>query len=93
LVAVLLILCVGVQLLEVSGRWDQNLEDANDEAGLVAIVLCVGTAIAAAGALLARICLPRVPSRSTVVRCVLPDIARSMPSSISTDRRFASLRI
>jgi hypothetical protein len=48
--AVLLTLCVGIHALEVSGRWDQTLPDANDEAGIVAVVLCVGVAFAVAGA-------------------------------------------
>ena len=55
IVGVLLALCIGVQLLEVSGRWDQTFQDANDEAGIVAIVLCVGVAIAVARTLLARV--------------------------------------
>ena len=54
LVGVLLALCIGVQLLEVSGRWDQTFQDANDEAGIVAIVLCVGVALAVACTRLAR---------------------------------------
>ena len=47
----MLALCVGVQLLEASGRWDDTVQDANDEAGIVAIVLCIGVAIATATAL------------------------------------------
>ena len=54
-VAALLTLCLGVQLLEMSGRWDRTMNDANDEAGVVAIVLCVGAAVAAVGTLLSRI--------------------------------------
>ena len=54
LVGVLPALCIGVQLLEVSGRWDQTFQDANDEAGIVAIVLCVGVALAIACTRLAR---------------------------------------
>ena len=54
-VGVLLAFCMGVQILEVSGRWDQTFRDANDEAGIVAIVLCVGIAIALARTLLARV--------------------------------------
>jgi uncharacterized membrane protein len=46
MLAVLLALCVGVQLLEASGRWDLTLRDANDEASIVVIVLCVGVAVA-----------------------------------------------
>jgi len=54
-VALMLTLCIGVQLLEMSGRWDRTIKDSNDEAGIVAIVLCVGVAILAARILLARI--------------------------------------
>jgi hypothetical protein len=59
-VALLLALCVGVQLLEVSGRWDQTLQDANDEAGIVAMVLCVGAALSFAGTVLKSIRLSRI---------------------------------
>ena len=52
LVAVLLTIAATVCLAELSGRWDQTLKDANDEAGLVSIVLCVGAAVSAAGAAL-----------------------------------------
>jgi len=50
LAALLLTIAVGVQVLEASGRWDKTIADANDEAGLVAIVLCVGLAIVTAAA-------------------------------------------
>ena len=53
--AVLLTLCVGVHILEASGRWDGTFADANDEAGIVAVVLCIGIAIAVAGSVLARL--------------------------------------
>lgn len=53
--ATLLTLCVGVHVLEVSGRWDQTFQDANDEAGIVAVVFCVGAALFAAGTLLSRL--------------------------------------
>ena len=52
LVAVLLTIAAAVCVAELSGRWDQTLKDANDEAGLVSIVLCVGAAVSAAGAAL-----------------------------------------
>jgi hypothetical protein len=60
LAAALLILCVGVHLLEVSGRWDRTLQDANDEAGLVAVVLCIGIAASVARGLLNAIRLVRI---------------------------------
>ena len=54
-VALLLTLCVGVYALEMSGRWDRSLQDANDEAGFVAIVLYIGVVLSAAGAVIQRI--------------------------------------
>jgi hypothetical protein len=46
--------CVAVYALELSGRWDRTLGDANDEAGIVAVVLCIGIAISVAGTVLKR---------------------------------------
>jgi len=66
--AVLLTVCIGVQLLEVSGRWDRTIRDANDEAGLVALILCVGLAVTTAGTLRSRIRLSRSVSHTVVVR-------------------------
>jgi hypothetical protein len=60
--AALLSLCVGVQLLEASGRWDATLGDANDEASIVVVVLCVGVAIVAVARLVANV----RPSRTAV---------------------------
>ena len=51
-VAILLVLCVGIHVLELSGRWDRTFQDANDEAGIVAVVLCIGVAVTIAGTLL-----------------------------------------
>ena len=48
-VALLVTLCVAVYLLEMSGRWDRSIQDANDEAGFVAIVLCIPLVILAIG--------------------------------------------
>ena len=62
-VAALLALCVCVYALEISGRWDRSIEDANDEAGFVAIVLCIGVALTAAGSLIAYIRHPRTTGR------------------------------
>ena len=36
---VLLTLCIGAQVLEATGRWDRSLQDAGDEAVIVAIVI------------------------------------------------------
>jgi hypothetical protein len=55
ILAVLLALCVGVQLLEASGRWDLTLRDANDEASIVVVVLCVGVAVAVVARLVANV--------------------------------------
>jgi len=60
LAALLLTIAVGVQVLEASGRWDKTIADANDEAGLVAIVLCIGLAIATAAATRAARSRPRL---------------------------------
>ena len=59
-VAALLMLCVGVHALELSGRWDRTFEDANDEAGVIAIVLCIGVAVAIGRRLLNAIPLTRL---------------------------------
>ena len=48
LAATLLILCVGLQILEASGRWDRTVTDAGDEAVIVTVILCVGSAFVAA---------------------------------------------
>ena len=59
-----LTLCAAIYVTELSGRWDQTLRDANDEAGFVAIVLCVGAALGSMVAFVARI----MPSRQKRVR-------------------------
>jgi len=58
-VASLLVLCVAIHVLELSGRWDRTLPDVNDEAGLVAVVLCVGAAMSFARTLLGTVVLQR----------------------------------
>ena len=63
LAATLLSLCIGVQVLEASGRWDRALKDTNDEAIIVVAVLCIGAAVAMAGALLARVRPSRIISQ------------------------------
>ena len=65
LAAALLSLCIGVQVLEASGRWDRALKDTNDEAFVVVVVLCIGAAVAA-GALFARVRPSRMISRIVV---------------------------
>jgi hypothetical protein len=53
LIAFLLALTAAIYIVELTGRWDRTIQDANDEAGLVAIVLCVGAAISGAAVLIA----------------------------------------
>jgi hypothetical protein len=94
LAATLLALCIGVQVLEASGRWDGALKDSNDEAIIVVVVLCIGAAVAAAGALLARVRLSRSGARivlavTTPSRCS----ASRLALSISCSSPPVSLRI
>ncbi len=95
LAGALLALCIGVQLLESSGRWDQSLRDANDEAGIVAAVLCVGVAIAIARTLIARVRFTR--SRVDIVRVheisLLADNVLSLTLSPHSASPPAALRI
>jgi hypothetical protein len=91
--AVLLTLGIGVQLLELSGRWDQTIQDANDEAGIVAVVLCIGVALTTAGALLARMRLRRVMIRAVATLITaLSDNQRAVLSIFSNGPPL-SLRI
>ena len=62
LAAALLTLCIGVQVLEASGRWNRALKDTNDEAIIVVVVLCIGVAMVTTGALLARVRPGRIMS-------------------------------
>ena len=62
-VAALLTLGIGLQVLEASGRWDRALQDTNDEAVIVALVLCIGAALVAAAGLLAQVRPSGVSSR------------------------------
>lgn len=80
-VAMLLATCVGFYTLEMTGRWDRSIQDANDEAGFVAIVLCVGVALSFAGATIAHI--RSVRSTAFVV------VANATASSRTCDRRAA----
>ena len=63
----LLAFCIGVQVLEASGRWDRTFKDSNDEAIIVVVVLCIGAGVAAAGALLTRVRPARIISRIVLV--------------------------
>jgi hypothetical protein len=91
--AVLLILCLGVQVLEATGRWDGTLQDTTDEAVVVAVVLCVGAGIAAARAVRQHLSVSAIRSVIVVVRT-----ARRPPTSFSLPLAFCvspplSLRI
>jgi hypothetical protein len=68
LTAVLLVLCTGVQVLEATGHWDRALQDSSDEVVLVAVVLCVGAAIAAASAIRERFSRSAFQSLITFLR-------------------------
>jgi hypothetical protein len=65
LAATLLTLCVGVQALEASGRWDRTLQDSGDEAVIVTVVLCVGAALLTARAMRPQL-VPTIAALKTV---------------------------
>jgi hypothetical protein len=78
LAATLLTLCVGVQALEATGRWDRTFQDTGDEAVIVTVVLCVGTALLAAAAIRRRLApaatssaIVAVSTRSRAVRILV----------------------
>jgi len=76
LAATLLTLCVGLQALEATGRWDGTLQDAGDEAIIVAVVLCVGSALVAARVLRHQFSLTRLQSQAVpVLSARLPRLA------------------
>jgi hypothetical protein len=81
--ATLLVLCIGVQVLEASGRWDREIKDTNDEAIIFVVVLCIGAALAAAGARFASVRPSRVISRLV--------LAGTTPSSWPTLRLALSV--
>jgi heme A synthase len=92
LIVALLALCVGVQMLEASGHWDRTFRDANDEAGVVVVVLCIGIAIA-----LRKFFLRVRPSHSLVTAIVSSatavDLRRARPVLAACDSPPISLRI
>ena len=67
LATILLTLCVGLQVLEATGRWDRTVQDSSDEAIIVTVVLCIGAGLAVAGALRDRISLAAIRSRIVLV--------------------------
>ena len=93
--AALLTMCVGIHVVELSGRWDQTFQDANDEAGIVAVVLCIGIAVAVAGAVLKRVPV-RTPSRFVISPGLIPrrcaEFRFTSPPSIGSPP-LSSLRI
>jgi hypothetical protein len=64
LAATLLTLCVGLQVLESTGQWDRTLQDSGDEAIIVTVVLCIGSALVAR---LARDLVPVVRTGGIVI--------------------------
>jgi hypothetical protein len=70
--SILLTLCIGIHVLEASGHWDQTFQDANDEAVIVAVILCVGVAVAAAGARLSALRLTRIRQPLSTVQARTP---------------------
>ena len=65
--AILLTLCIGLQVLEATGQWDGTLQDTGDEASIIAVVLCIGTALVVAGVKRYRVSLSAIQSRLLVV--------------------------
>jgi len=72
LAVALLTLCVGVQALEASGRWDRTFQDSGDEAVIVTVALCIGAALLVAGAIRRRLSPTAVPSAIPGVRSTAP---------------------
>ena len=62
IVGAMLALCIVIFSLEATGRWDRTIADANDEAGIVAMVFCIGVAVSVAAALVARVAPSRAAS-------------------------------
>ena len=90
----MLALCLGVQLLEASGRWDRTFHDANDEAAVVAVVLCIGVGVAGARLLLARIRGSQKTVTPELTLLTVPtSIVRSFIVSIACDSPPLPLRI
>jgi len=75
LLAVLIVLGLGVQLLEASGHWDRTFKDANDEIGVVAVVLCIGIAISLIAAIVKRLRPSHTPGITISIAAPLAVIA------------------
>jgi hypothetical protein len=92
LLAALIVLALGVQLLEASGHWDRTFEDANDEIGVVAVVLCIGIAISVIAAIVKRIQPSHMPGIGITVAAPLTLVAvRRL--AVSSTSPPSSLRI
>ncbi len=85
LAALLLVLGVGVQVLEVTGHWDRSLQDATDEAAIVAVTFCIG-----AGVVVARATRTRRPETSNRSRIVCIHSAKRCPASLRLPTLCAS---
>jgi hypothetical protein len=92
LAATLVTLCLGVQALEVTGHWDRTFQDAGDEAVIVAVVLCIGAAIAVAHATRLRVSLSPIGSPVAAARWKMP-LARPPISCALSDSPPLSLRL
>ena len=92
-VAAMLALCVGIYALEFSGHWDRSIQEANDEAGIVAVVLCIGATLFAVGTLLQRIPRSQVDSWFVTAESTPLFDTLLVIRPISTDSPPISLRV
>ena len=81
LAAALVTVCIGVQVVEATGRWDRSIQDAGDEAIIVTVALCIGVALAAAGA-------KRLQTRLIAVQLPVAPVGTTLSSQ--TSRRTPS---
>jgi hypothetical protein len=79
LAATLLTLCVGLQVLEATGHWDRTLQDSADEAIIVTVVLCIGSALVAAR--LARSLLSVMRTKCRIVPVVAGTVVSIVPTT------------
>jgi hypothetical protein len=94
LAAALLTLCVGVQALEASGRWDRAFQDSGDEAVIVTVTLCIGAALLACGAIRRRLSPTPIPSAMPGIHPTsLPALEPSAACSALNTSPPLSLRI
>jgi len=79
LAATLLTVCVGVQVLEATGRWDRTVQDSGDEAIIVTVVLCIGSALVAAR--LARHVVSAMRSKCGIVLVAAKTVVSIVPTT------------